>query len=221
VRGGVPILPELLVLAKAPVPGRSKTRLAPAFGAHGAAELAAAALQDTLEAVAAAPAGRRVLVLDGDLTSSPFEVAVPVGFEVVPQVAGGHGARIAAALGDCQAPAVLIGMDTPQLRPGLLELAPGHDAWLGRAEDGGWWALGLREPDRFAAAALEGVPMSTGRTGAAQAERLAGLGLRVGRLASLRDVDEPDDAVVVASQAPGTRFAAVHARLTSLARIAG
>ena len=209
----------LVVLAKAPVPGCVKTRLAPRFGDVGAALLAAAALQDTLDAVAATPARRRLLALDGDLAASAVRVDVPRGFEVVPQCAGPHAERIATALADCDGPALLVGMDTPQLTPALLRpldlAAAGPDAWLGHAEDGGWWALGLRRPRQLARAALRGVPMSTPGTGAAQAARLRALGLAVAELPPLRDVDEPADAAAVAAQAPGTRFAAVHRSLSA------
>lgn len=211
----------LLVLAKAPHAGLSKTRLAPAFGFDGAARLAAAALQDTLDAVAAAPVRRRLLVLDGDLgTGCPVDV--PATVEVVPQAPGGHAGRIAAALAGCEGPALLIGMDTPQVTPSLLHLhpvcpacpeatgTPEPDAWLGRAEDGGWWALGLRHPDLHARAALAGVPMSTSRTGAAQHSQLRRLGLTVALLPVLRDVDTPADAAAVAAAAPSTHFAHLH-----------
>jgi len=196
----------LLVLAKAPRPGFSKTRLAPAYGRDGAAALAAAALADTLAAAAAADVAHRVLVLAGGPVAD-----VPAGFAVVPQAAGGHAHRIAAALAAVAGPALLIGMDTPQVTPDLLSLAAagsGAGAWLGPAEDGGWWALGLREPRRFAHRVLAGVPMSTPRTGAVQRERLLAAGLTVIDLPPLRDVDEPADAEAVAAAAPGTRFAA-------------
>jgi glycosyltransferase A (GT-A) superfamily protein (DUF2064 family) len=195
----------LLVLAKAPYPGRSKTRLAPRFGAGGAAALAAAALADTLEAVAATPAPRRVLVLDG----LPVP-ALPAGFDVVPQADGDHAHRIAAALAAVDGPALLIGMDTPQVTPALLtlrETGVREQAWLGPAADGGWWALGLREPARTAHDVLRGVPMSTPGTGAAQLRRLRESGLAVEALPVLRDVDEPDDASAVAALVPGSRFA--------------
>jgi glycosyltransferase A (GT-A) superfamily protein (DUF2064 family) len=200
----------ILVLAKAPVAGRSKTRLAPAYGLRGAADLAAAALADTLAAVAAAEAARRVLVLDG----SPVP-AVPAGFAVVPQISGGHAQRIAAALAGADGPALLIGMDTPQVTPELLAIGLDRPvgAWLGPAADGGWWALGLRDPGRFATRVLRGVPMSTGRTGAEQRRRLLAEGLRVADLPRLRDVDEPADAEAVAAAYPATRFASALARI--------
>jgi glycosyltransferase A (GT-A) superfamily protein (DUF2064 family) len=209
----------LLVLAKAPRPGVSKTRLAPAYGPDGAAALAAAALADTLDAVAVADCARRVLVLGG--TPDPaLHPALPAGFDVVPQVGGGLGERIAAALAAVPGPALLIGMDTPQVTPGLLRLDladRGTDAWLGLAEDGGWWALGLRRASRFARRVLDGVPMSTAHTGAVQRRRLVAAGLAVADLPRLRDVDEPADAEIVAAAAPGTRFAATLRQLRGAA----
>ncbi|WP_088320045.1 DUF2064 domain-containing protein [Kineosporia sp. R_H_3] len=203
----------ILVLAKSPEPGRSKTRLAPAYGFEGAAALAAAALADTLDAVAAAPAARRVLVLDGEVVPP-----VPAGFVVVRQRGRTHGDRIAAALAAEPGPALLIGMDTPQVTPALLtvDLAePGVDAWLGPAADGGWWALGLRHPGRDARSVLAGVPMSTALTGQVQRERLVAAGLAPRALPALRDVDEPDDALAVAALAPGTRFGRLVQELSS------
>ncbi|MCQ6555307.1 DUF2064 domain-containing protein [Streptomyces sp. C10-9-1] len=191
----------LLVIAKEPRPGRVKTRLTPPYTPEEAARLAAAALADTLGAVAAAPASRRVLVLDG--APGPW---LPPGFDVLPQCGGGLDARLAAAFAACEGPALLIGMDTPQVAPELLAGAlDGHDACFGPAEDGGFWALGLTAPDP---ALLRGVPMSTPATGAAQRARLAAAGLRVRELPLLRDVDTAEDAEAVARQAPGSRFAA-------------
>jgi glycosyltransferase A (GT-A) superfamily protein (DUF2064 family) len=212
-----PALPTLLVLAKAPRPGSSKTRLAPLFGPDGAAALAAAALADTLDAVASAPAARRLLVLDGALAAAgPLAVRVPAGVDVVPQAGGLHAARIAAAFELADGPALLVGMDTPQVTAGLLTLATPTApdlAWLGPAEDGGWWAMALPRPREHARRVLAGVPMSTPRTGELQRRSLAAAGLRVADLPPLRDVDEPADAFAVAQQAPGTRFGAAVAAL--------
>ncbi|USQ89582.1 DUF2064 domain-containing protein [Streptomyces phaeoluteigriseus] len=195
----------LLVIAKEPLPGRVKTRLTPPFTPGEAAALAAASLADTLAAVAAAPAARRLLVLDG--APGPW---LPPGFDVVPQCAGGLDERLADAFARCDGPALLIGMDTPQVTPELLTVDfTGCDAWFGPAEDGGFWALGLAEPDP---ALLRGVPMSTPFTGAVQRERLVAAGLRVGDLPRLRDVDDACDAHAVAALAPHGRFAARLAR---------
>ncbi|MGW0750580.1 TIGR04282 family arsenosugar biosynthesis glycosyltransferase [Streptomyces sp. NPDC002587] len=198
----------VLVIAKEPAPGRVKTRLTPPFTPRQAAALAAAALADTLSAVAAVPAARRLLVLDG--RPGPW---LPPGFEVLPQCAGGLDERLAAAFAACTGPALLLGMDTPQVSPAVLAPALAwdvYDAWFGPATDGGFWALGLAEPDP---ALLRGVPMSQPCTGAAQYERLRAAGLRIGRLPELCDVDTAEDALRVAAEAPAGRFAMLHAEL--------
>ena len=147
----------LLVIAKEPRPGRVKTRLTPPFTPEEAAGLAEASLADTLHAVAATPATRRVLVLDG--APGPW---LPPGFDVVAQCAGGLDERLAEAFAGCAGPALLIGMDTPQVTPELLTVDFADcDAWFGPAQDGGFWALGLACPDP---ALLRGVPMSTPMT---------------------------------------------------------
>ncbi|WUI03242.1 TIGR04282 family arsenosugar biosynthesis glycosyltransferase [Spirillospora sp. NBC_00431] len=198
---------DLIVIAKQPVPGRVKTRLTPAYTPAEAAALAEAALRDTLTAVAAAPAGRRTLALDG--APGPW---LPAGFTVTAQRGGGLDERLAAAFTDAWAgrPLVLIGMDTPQVTPALLTAAGRalrrRGAVLGPASDGGFWLLGLRRPDPEL---LRGVPMSRPGTGAAQLARLRAAGLDVAVLPELTDVDTPADAAAVAAVAEGTRFAAV------------
>jgi len=199
----------LLVIAKQPVPGRVKTRLVPPCTAEQAAALAEAALTDTLHIVLAAPALRRVLVLDGE--PGPW---LPSGFEVIPQCGGPLDERLAGAFAAVRGPALLIGMDTPQITPALLTVDwQGADAVIGPATDGGFWALGMRVPD---AALLRGVPMSTPFTGAVQRARLLAAGLRVAELPQLRDVDTAADAVAVARQAPRSRFAARAAELIAV-----
>ena len=201
---------HVLVMAKEPVPGRVKTRLSPPCTAVQAAELAEAALADTLEAVAACGADRRLLALDG--RPGPW---LPAGFEVFAQRGHGLDERLAAAWDHAGGPGLQIGMDTPQVTAALLDrclgrlAAQGATAALGLAEDGGWWALGLRRPDP---AVFLGVPMSTRRTGSAQEGRLRQLGHQPVPLPRLRDVDDIDDARAVAQGAPGTRFAAAYRR---------
>jgi rSAM/selenodomain-associated transferase 1 len=197
--------PHLLVIAKSPLPGRSKTRLCPPCTPHQAARLAEAALFDTLAAVAATPSVRRVLVLSGAKGRW-----LPPGFEVERQCGGGLGERLAHAFAGCPGPALLIGMDTPQVSPAQLEEAmdtlhrPGVDAVLGAAEDGGYWAIGFK---RRVLGAFEGVPMSSEETADRQRLRLAELGVRVAELPVLRDVDQIGDARAVAAEAPSGEFA--------------
>jgi rSAM/selenodomain-associated transferase 1 len=208
---------QVLLLAKAPVPGRVKTRLCPPCTPQEAARLAAASLADTIEAVTASAAAARVLVVDG-------RYLVPAGWRTRAQRGGPLGERIANAFTDAGGPAVLIGMDTPQLTAGLLDAAMspltepgGPGAVLGPAADGGWWALGLRDPS--SAAVLRDIPTSTPDTGASTLDALRRSGLRVAMLPVLRDVDTAADAAEVAAAcAPGSRFArAVAAVLPGLA----
>ena len=255
----------LIVIAKEPLPGRVKTRLTPAFSPGEAAELAEAALTDTLRTAKATRADHRLLVLDG--RPGPW---LPAGFSVVPQVAGTLDVRIAAAFEEAvrldRGPALLIGMDTPQVSAELLDQAfeqmgvgarvevgvgvgvggrrltrragasasvggvvPAQrsavgveekvervsDAVFGPAEDGGFWALGLREPAHVRVPGLLlGVPMSRPDTGRIQLERLTGTGLHVSALPPLRDIDTAEDAYAAAELIPGSAFAR---RLAALA----
>ncbi len=196
---------NIIVLAKAPVAGRVKTRLCPPLTPQQAADVAGAALRDTLRAATAVRGARTVLVLDG--RPGPW---IPGGVRVIPQRRGDLDERIAAAFVDGGGPALLVGMDTPQVNPALLAAAidtllrPGVDAVLGEAADGGWWAAGTRHP---APEAFRGVPMSTKRTHEFQQRSLIASGLCVAPLPRLRDVDTIDDAMAVAQLAPGSEFA--------------
>jgi uncharacterized protein len=200
---------QVIVIAKEPVPGRVKTRLTPPFTPQEAAQLAEAAIADTLAAVAATPVARRVLALAGSPGSW-----LPPGFDVIAQSGGGLDARLGRAFADCFAgralPMVLIGMDTPQVTPALLTeavmplLNAEADAVFGPAADGGFWLLGLRHPDPGLTA---GVPMSTAETGRVQRARLTEAGLRVRDLPELTDVDTYAEAEQVAAASPGSRFA--------------
>jgi rSAM/selenodomain-associated transferase 1 len=202
--------PALLVIAKAPVPGRVKTRLSPPCTPAQAARLARAALEDTLAACdGVSAAGRRVLALEGEPDGW-----LPAGWEVVAQRGEGLAQRLANAFADVGEPAFLVGMDTPQVTPAQLDAGLAglerSDAVFGPATDGGYWAIGLREPDP---AVFARVPMSRADTGALQRARLDELGLRTTDLPALLDVDDIAAARAVAAAAPAGRFAAVLAEI--------
>ncbi len=196
----------MLILAKAPVPGRVKTRLCPPCTHDQAAAIAEAALVDTVDTVMATPSLQPRLVLDGRPGTW-----LPAGLPVTPQVDGDLGARIGAAFESVDGPAVLIGMDTPQmtsadLREVVASLAiPAVDAVIGLTPDGGWWTIGFRRPS---AAAFVGVPMSQPTTGSRQLARLHHLGLTTRVVGSLIDIDTFADAQTVARRTPGTHLAA-------------
>jgi glycosyltransferase A (GT-A) superfamily protein (DUF2064 family) len=210
----------ILIVAKAPVPGLAKTRLAPVFGDDGAAELAAAALLDTLHA-ARGVTGTRVLVAwHGEIGAARrhTEIATELrGCEVFTQSGTSfadrlvHAHHTAATMGVRRV--LQIGMDTPQLDSDTLSEAmcmvnstPEKTCLLGPAADGGWWGLGL--PDLSSARCLRGVPMSRPDTAERTIEALCGVGCRVELLACAHDVDLPSDVHVVAQTcSPTSHFA--------------
>lgn len=208
----------VLVVAKAPVPGQAKTRLCPPATPEQAADIAAAALLDTLAAVRAVPGTVPVVALVGQLSRARRQAelrAVLRDCAVLPQRGPDFASRLAAAHADVAElhpgwPVLQIGMDTPQVTPALLagglRALAECDAVLGPAADGGWWALGLRDPRQ--ASVLRAVPMSTARTGADTLAALRGRGLAVRSLPVLSDVDDLATAVAVARDLPDTRFAA-------------
>lgn len=197
----------VVVIAKQPLAGRVKTRLQPSFSADEAAQLAAAALRDTLAAVREAAVPRRLLAWEGDASgwSSGLELAAQPPGTLNDRLEAAFAAAFVSVSPSSDARALLIGMDTPQVRPSDLEVEwDGADALLGLCEDGGFWAIGLRAdhpPGIF-----EAVPMSTARTGSAQLARLFDLGLVVKLLPPKRDVDLPEDAEAVALAHPDLEF---------------
>lgn len=208
--------PVVLVVAKAPVPGKVKTRLAVDLGDAAAARLAAAALLDTLDACEAA-FERCHLALAGDLRAACSGDAIADrlrSWTVHAQVGEGLGERLAHAHRDAgrvaRAPVVQLGMDTPQVTPDQLTAVAtaldGADAVLGAARDGGWWVLGLRDP--ALAETLPTVPMSLATTYRDTRAALVRRGATVRGTETLADVDTVADAQWVATAAPHSRFAA-------------
>lgn len=194
----------MIVIAKQPVAGKVKTRLYPDLSYQQAADAAAAALRDTVRVASTVRAGRHLLAFDGDPTGW-----APAPWSVVAQPAGGLAQRLMAAFAAAApGPALLIGMDTPQVAQRQLnDFDPErYDACLGLAADGGYWAIGFREPTAHAGT-IGGVAMSTSHTGADQLGALRRAGLRVQLLDELIDVDTFPDALQVAALDPRTAFA--------------
>lgn len=194
----------IIVIAKETIAGKVKTRLHPPLSYEQAAELAAASLAQTLAVAAAVPATRRILCFDGNRLPPGSEP-----FEVIPQVSGDLSVRLASIFDECSGPTVMIGMDTPQvtaanLAPVFGEWPADVDAWLGFANDGGYWVLALKEPD---GSLIRGIEMSLDDTGQQQYDRLSERGLTVALLPELIDVDTIADARAVAALAPDSLFA--------------
>ena len=193
----------LVVIAKECLPGAVKTRLTPPLSPAGAARVAAASLDASLRTARAVRADRHLLFLQG----APPPAAAD--FTLLQQPEGSLDVRLAALFDAMTDRTLLIGMDTPQLGPAVLQSVldddSGADAWFGPATDGGFWALGM---DRPRGDLIRGVGMSLADTGAVQRERLTAAGLRVRDLSAVTDVDTTESAREVAALLPGSAFAA-------------
>jgi glycosyltransferase A (GT-A) superfamily protein (DUF2064 family) len=218
-------------MAKAPVPGRVKTRLAASVGDEEAARLAKAALLDTLDVCEQAFGAERChLALAGDLSELERGVAGRLrarlrGWTVLAQRGDGFGERLEHAHREVHERAatsvVQIGMDTPHVDPlilaGVAALAGRDRPVLGLARDGGWWVL--VSSSAADVSGLSRVPMSTPHTGEATWDLLRSTGLDVATAPMMSDVDDAKDAEHVAAQAPHTRFAGAWRELTGEGRI--
>lgn len=204
---------HVMVVAKAPVPGVTKTRLAAVVGEQRAAELSAAAFEDTLRVCGSVfDVGHRHVALAGEVTEGVEArrmTSALEGWIVRPQIAGGFAERLVHAHSEIPGSVVQVGTDTPQLRPAdlrtVVRLLDTSDAVLGPAVDGGWWVLALRNPQD--AQCLLEVEMSSPTTGEQTLLALAARGLDIALAPELRDIDVAADAEAVAAAAPWTAFA--------------
>lgn len=215
----------LLVVTKAPVPGLAKTRLAVTVGERAAADIAAATLLDTLDAVAATPVQARVVALTGDLdhASSSAEIRSRLGaFTVIEQRGADFAERMAnasmdAAAADGARPILLIASDTPQVTADLLtdcaRALVSTDAVFGLARDGGWWVFGMTHAAM--ADVLRTIPTSCSDTGVVTLSALRDKGIDVTLVAELADVDTIDDVYAV------RRVCAPHSRFVRATQAAG
>lgn len=189
---------RILVFAKAPLPGRVKTRLIPALGAEGAARLAAEMLERALAQARAAGVGPVELCMS-PAPGHPDWAVIPLApdLHASDQGSGDLGERMARAAKrhlDNDTAVLLTGTDCPDLTARRLSEAArrlaDHDAVMHPAEDGGYVLLGL---NAFAAELFADMPWSTPRVARLTRARMAALGWRVWVGETLRDIDEPAD----------------------------
>lgn len=191
-------LTTVIVFAKAPVAGLAKTRLAPALGAEGAAQLARRLLKHAVAQALAAGLGPVDLCVTPDRRQADFQqLAAHPGLQLSDQGDGDLGARMARALERQLATspaALLIGTDAPLLDAAYLQqaalLLQSNDAVFGPAADGGYVLVGLRRP---MPGLFEGMRWSHPAVMADTRQRAARAGLRHAELAVLHDIDEPAD----------------------------
>lgn len=188
-----------MVFGKVPRPGRAKTRLAPALGPDGAADLYRAFLDDVL-ALARSVVDTEVELWIPD--PDPGSLSEHYGELPIRRQAGEDlGERMAgafdAAFGEGAASALVLGSDHPTLPPAHLERGfaelEGADAVVGPTEDGGYWAVGLRSGAwPLGRGLFREIPWSTGEVLSATRRRSREIGLTLNELPAWYDVDRPE-----------------------------
>jgi len=187
-----------IIIAKEPRPGFAKTRLIPALGAEGAAQLADRLLRHTLDQALAAATGPVELCVAPNAHAPYWQALVGAEPVVLSQQSDGDlGQRMATAAQQGLAqgtPVMLIGTDCPALDAGRLNamaaLLANYDACLCPVMDGGYSLLGLQRLD---ASLFQDMPWSTDRVAALTRQRLESLGWSWQESESLADVDVPAD----------------------------
>ncbi len=189
---------RIVIFAKSPVAGFAKTRLIPALGAHGAAQLALRMLQHTLATALESKLGTVELCAAPDRSDPawlPFDLPKNIAWSA--QGKGDLGARMArAALRaiDGGESVILIGTDCPAISPSVLHKAANalqdHDASICPTFDGGYSLLGLKH---FHASLFDNIAWSTSAVAHETLARMAQISWQAKVLPTLHDVDEPAD----------------------------
>src|SRR6266581_8257066 len=190
---------RVIVFARAPEPGKVKTRLIPALGEAGAAALHRRLVMHSLRAATDAQLGAVEPWRAPDI-GDPFflECERRLGASLPPQGEGDLSARMQRAFESALARsrrAILVGSDIPVLSARYLRdadqaLGRGDEIVIGPAEDGGYVLIGLSrcDPELF-----RDIPWGGSEVLAETRRRIAALGWRVTELPALWDVDRPED----------------------------
>jgi hypothetical protein len=189
---------RIVVFAKAPLAGSAKTRLIPALGQQGAADLAQRLLEHTLDEALKSQVGPVELCVTPSASDPVWQtMPLPEAVRLTDQGEGDLGARMARATErviDAGESILLIGTDCPQLDVARLQEAAQalqySEATLVPAFDGGYVLLGLT---RFDSSVFAGIAWSTASVLNETLNRLKQLDWRVTTLPTLHDIDEPTD----------------------------
>jgi rSAM/selenodomain-associated transferase 1 len=200
----------LAVMAKAPRPGKVKTRLAPPLTLDQSAALNVCFLQDTTQSLAevAATGNAAGLVCYTPVGDEAlFEGLLPDGFALIPQRGDGFGERLYYAANDilaCGYGAVcLIDSDSPTvptssyLRAVELLDRPGDRVVLGPSDDGGYYLIGLKRPH---AQPFTDISWSTGTVAAETSERCAKAYIDFVELPVWYDVDDASSLEILSEE---------------------
>jgi rSAM/selenodomain-associated transferase 1 len=184
------VTPQLVLFARYPTPGECKTRLIPAIGAQGAADLHRHLTERTVKQLCASGAPVSVATTGAQLAE--FEAWLGPQVHFTEQVEGGLTERLFAFLD--RAPVIFFGADTPDLGAGHVRAAieglATHEVVIGPATDGGYYLIGMRAPYPEL---LTDMPWSTDQVLPETVRRLDGLGIEPLLLEPLSDCDRPED----------------------------
>lgn len=213
----------LIIMAKRPQPGSTKTRLTPALTPEAAAGLYEAMLGDIVEVLSARRDATVMIAAGSDGSASWFEDAFP-GVPVVLQGVGSLGERLDRVLGDALESGFesvfAISSDSPDLPAGHLREAfalidrEDVDIVLGPSEDGGYWTVGWKQ--RWTASVVD-VTMSRPDVLERTQQIAAGLGARVALAPEWYDVDEIGDVERLRASLPSERLPRLSQFLEGLA----
>ena len=192
----------IVIFAKAPTPGRCKTRLARGVGNIRAARIYRAMLEHAVATLTAAAPGRVILSCAPDTRHPLFKrLARRYGVTCYRQAQGDLGTRMADGIrrgldSKPRGPVLVVGSDQPELGGAWLAHArsalsrEGKTAWMAPTEDGGYWAIGL---DRHTPRVFRGPHWSTPRVSTATRTGMMRLGFDHAEIAPHNDIDELRD----------------------------
>ena len=194
---------SLIIFSRYPEPGKTKTRLIPALGAEGAAELQQQMTEHTLNTARKLRALRN-LTIEIHFTGGSSEQMVRwLGrdLQYVPQVSGDLGQKLHSALAKAfnlnRRRVVVIGIDCPDLDRTILNNAfnalSDRDLVLGSAQDGGYYLIGL---SHFFPQLFQNIAWGTDRVLHQTSEIARELKLSLDYLPTLADVDRPEDLTI-------------------------
>jgi hypothetical protein len=182
--------PRLVLFARYPTAGAAKTRLIPALGAEGAAQVHRQLTERTLAVLLSS--GLPVELHFTGATQADFRNWLGDGFILVEQAKGDLTDRLMASL--YPAPVIFFGSDTPALATHHVAHAVSaletHPAVLGPADDGGYYLIGMQSP---MPELLSDMPWSTDQVMPETLRRLAEAGNSPALLETLHDCDRPED----------------------------
>jgi uncharacterized protein len=198
---------HLMIFTRYPEPGKTKTRLIPALGAQGAAELQRRMTEHIL-AMAGPLSQSRLLTIEIRYEGGSLELMqdwIGPGLKYRSQSAGDIGRRMGCALTDAfeagHERVMIIGSDVPGITANIIRQAfddlQTHDIVLGPAEDGGYYLIGMhrRAAATASAALFAGVHWSSADVLSQTLDIAARLGLRFSLVNTLPDIDRPEDLV--------------------------